>query len=357
MKTRSIDKPGWVARPDKDLWGLGVLPILLAGGVLGILGIYWDIAWHIDIGRDSFFTLPHNLVYSSILTVLLVSMLGLWFDRRASRFHLRLGSLRLHPGVLMIAVGAALELAFAPLDDLWHRLFGTDVSLWAPMHLVGLLAIGVATFGGLVSAWVERELATGNGRRRLFTNVAGAYLAVLLSWSMLLTAEFEYSVIQFPVVLHPLLVAALPSFALVLAVRLGIGRFAATWAALGFTGLRLVLAAMLMVTASFELAGASRPMIPMLVITGVAVDMLARRGLPDWLLGVVAGGVTLLVNWGLVALGNGLVWHADRVLLAAAPALLLSALLAQVAGWTAGALRGEPARTAVVRSARTAGRA
>lgn len=333
-------------RSGKDLWSLGVLPILLAGGVLGILGIYWDIAWHVDIGRDTFFTLPHNLVYSSILSVLLVSMLGLWWDRRNSRFHLKVGRLRLHPGVLMVGVAAALELAFAPLDDLWHRLFGSDVALWAPMHLVGLLAMGVANFGGLVSAWIERMIAVDPRRRRLFNLVCGAYGALLLAWTVLLTAEYEFAIIQFPVILHPITLAALPTFALVLVARLGLGRFAATWAALAFTGLRLVLAAMLMLTASLDLAGHSRPMIPILLVSALAVDLLSRRGASDWLLGVVAGVVSFTVNWAVVALGNGLAWDLDRAGLALAPALLLSALLAVTAGRVAAALRGEPvART------------
>ena len=329
-------------RGDRDLWALGVLPILLAGGVAGLLGIYWDIAWHVDIGRDTFFTLPHNLVYSSILTVLLVALLGLWFDRRDSRFHLPLGRLRLHPGVLMVAVAAALELAFAPLDDLWHRLFGSDVSLWAPMHLVGLLAMGVANLGGLTCAWIERELVADSRRQRLLTLVAGAYLVLLLGWSMLLTAEFEFGIIQFPVILHPPLLAALPAFALVLAVRLGTGSYAATWTALAFTGLRLLLAAMLMLTAAFELAGISRPMIPLLLVSALAVDLLARRGLPDWLLGVVCAALALPLNWLLLALGDGLAWDADRVAMGVIPALLLAALLGQVGGWVARALRGEP---------------
>ncbi|HEX7002845.1 MAG TPA: hypothetical protein VF168_01500 [Trueperaceae bacterium] len=327
--------------PVRDLWSLGVLPILLAGGVLGLLGIYWDIAWHVDIGRDTFFTLPHNLVYSSILTVLLVALLGLWFDRRDTRFHLPLGRFRLHPGVLMIVVAAALELAFAPLDDLWHRLFGSDVSLWAPMHLVGLLAMGVANFGGLVSAWIERDLSGDPGRGRLFTLICGAYCALLLGWSILLTAEYEYSVIQFPVVLHPLLLAALPAFALVLAVRLDLGRFAATSTALAFTCLRFLLSGMLMLTASLELAGYSRPMIPLLLLSALAVDLLARRGAPEWLLGVASAAICMPVNWALLAVGEGMVWDADRVALAVVPALLLSALLAQLAGWVARALRGE----------------
>src|SRR5918995_1762967 len=38
-------------------------------------------------------------------------------------------------GVLMAACGA-FALAGFPLDDVWHRLFGQDVTLWGPTHLM-----------------------------------------------------------------------------------------------------------------------------------------------------------------------------------------------------------------------------
>jgi hypothetical protein len=39
-------------------------------------------------------------------------------------------------------------LDFAPLDDLWHRLFGVDVTLWGPIYFVGILGLVLARFGG-----------------------------------------------------------------------------------------------------------------------------------------------------------------------------------------------------------------
>src|SRR5207248_541580 len=32
-------------------------------------------------------------------------------------------------------------------DDLWHRLFGLDVTLWSPPHLLGLLGAAINTLG------------------------------------------------------------------------------------------------------------------------------------------------------------------------------------------------------------------
>ena len=38
-------------------------------------------------------------------------------------------------GLLLFGCGA-FALAGFPLDDLWHRMFGQDVTLWGPTHLV-----------------------------------------------------------------------------------------------------------------------------------------------------------------------------------------------------------------------------
>ena len=49
---------------------------------------------------------------------------------------------------LLIAVGGAFALAGFPLDDVWHRLFGQDVTLWGPTHLM-LIGGAVMTLIGL----------------------------------------------------------------------------------------------------------------------------------------------------------------------------------------------------------------
>lgn len=326
-----------------DLWGLGVLPILAAGALSGLLGVYWDIAWHIDIGRDTFFTLPHNFLYAGMAAVLFTSLYGLWRDRRDTPFHLRFGALRLHVGVLVVAVGAALVLLFAPMDDLWHRLFGTDVTLWAPMHLIGLLGMTLGCFGALVSAWLEGRLTQDPARRRFYGSLTLYFAAILMGWSSLLQAEYEFNVPQFPSLFHPLLLAALPVFIMALASRLNQRPWSATLVTLAFSLVRVLLAGFLMGTSSLGLAGQTRPMIPLLLLSAVAVDLLAKRGAAPWLVGLVAAGITLLGNWLLVNLGNGIVWYGEVMAVAALPALALSA----IAGWAgtvvAEALKGRAA--------------
>jgi hypothetical protein len=58
------------------------------------------------------------------------------------------------PGFLLAACGIALTVLAAPIDDLWHRLFGIDVTLWSPPHLLGLLGVTINT---LACSLIARE--------------------------------------------------------------------------------------------------------------------------------------------------------------------------------------------------------
>ncbi len=327
-----------------DLWTLGILPVLAAGALAGLLGIYWDISWHIDKGRDSFFTPPHDFIYTSLAIVLAVSLYGLWRDHRETPFHLRAGGWSLHAGVLIVAAGATLVLAFAPLDDLWHRLFGVDVTLWGPMHLVGILGLTLACFGGLGCAWLERDLAPDPQRRRLLGDVSVYFAVLLTGWAVLVVAEYEFMVPQYPTVLHPILLAGLPVFGLALISRLAPRPWAATLAALGFTALRLAIAGWLIAASHLDLAGLSRPAIPLLIPAGLAVDLLTARRAPGWLAGLVAGALTLGANLVLIdatapAVGGiKLFWTVAPFLHALVPSLALSALLGAAGTAAAGSL-------------------
>lgn len=330
----------------QDLWAVGVLPVLAVGSLAGFIGIYWDISWHIDKGRDTFFTPPHDFVYTNMAVVLAASLYGMWRDRRQTPFHLPVGAHRFQAGILIVAVGAALVLAFAPLDDLWHRLFGVDVTVWGPMHLVGILGVTLTRFGGMVCAWLDRELTADPGRRRLLGDVCLFFAMVVVGGSVLAVAEYEFVVPQYPMVWHPILLAALPVFTLVLVASLAPRPWAATLVTVGFTALRFALAVWLIAASHLDLAGVSRPVIPLLIPAGVAMDLLVARRAPGWMAGLAGGAVTLAVNGLLIdasapAIGGiRLFWTATTLERAIVPALLLSALMGAAGAAVADALRG-----------------
>src|SRR5882724_217165 len=118
------------------------------------------------IGRDSFWIPPHLMIYSSV-TIGLVLVGGVlayeWLRGIATTrgFHLA-------------ALGLVLVVLAAPIDDLWHRLFGLDVTLWSPPHLLALFGSAVSTLGCLVVAIEVYPLGSWAGRVALL--LAGALL-------------------------------------------------------------------------------------------------------------------------------------------------------------------------------------
>ena len=148
--------------------------------VIGGWGLQWDIQWHMTIGRDSFWIAPHVMMYVSVAVALVVgfAILGLTTaDPSAGRS--RAGRVRVlglcgSPGFHLAAWGAATVVLAAPVDDLWHRLFGIDVTLWSPPHLLGLFGSAVNALGCLV---IAREVYEGRSRTGL--------VAILLSGALL----------------------------------------------------------------------------------------------------------------------------------------------------------------------------
>jgi hypothetical protein len=153
----------------RALWAL--LAAKLAGG----WGVGWDIRWHVLIGRDSFWIAPHVLTYAavtaSVVVALGVLLAETWRARRGAPLPsaIRIAGLTGTPGFHVAWWGAVLIVLAAPIDDLWHRLFGIDVTLWSPPHLLGFAGSQVATLGGLLIAlevyppgrWRWAALATG----------------------------------------------------------------------------------------------------------------------------------------------------------------------------------------------------
>ena len=52
-------------------------------------------------------------------------------------------------GVAMLAASAFALIGF-PLDDVWHRIFGQDVTLWGPTHLMLIGGAGLTLIGSSI---------------------------------------------------------------------------------------------------------------------------------------------------------------------------------------------------------------
>src|SRR6266704_3902636 len=157
VRTEAIGAPVAAVTADASLaWRRAALWGLLGAKVVSSWGVQWDIQWHTLIGRDSFWIAPHLMTYAGV-----VVMVGLSFGVLAGMTLrpswrgddvVRVLGLAGTRGFHLAAGGIALTVLAAPIDDLWHRLFGVDVTLWSPPHLLALAGSQVSNLGGLLIA-------------------------------------------------------------------------------------------------------------------------------------------------------------------------------------------------------------
>jgi len=129
------------------LWSL-VLAVSLV-----TLGGQIDVSWHRSIGRDTFWTPPHMMVYAcgiiagvSCAWLILATTFG---NRPALReISVNLFGLRAPLGILLTAWGGVEMLYSASVDNWWHNAYGLDVRVASPPHILllsGTAAVGLGT--------------------------------------------------------------------------------------------------------------------------------------------------------------------------------------------------------------------
>ena len=120
--------------------------------------MYWDISLHIDVGRDAgpLANPAHYFILAGLFGIFTAGFFAMVLpEGRPSATAVRLGPDWYAPlgGVLICACGAFSLIGF-PLDDVWHRLFGQDVTLWGPTHLM-LIGGAAMTLIGIAVLTVE----------------------------------------------------------------------------------------------------------------------------------------------------------------------------------------------------------
>jgi hypothetical protein len=340
---RASGLPGWVSFPSV----IATVSLLTA-----VFGMYWDISLHIDNGRDAgpLANPAHYFILVGLFGIFSAGFFAMVLPReRPSTVAVRLGRDWWAPlgGVLICACGAFSLIGF-PLDDVWHRLFGQDVTLWGPTHLMliggaamTLVGIAVLTVEGLRSnASAEVPL-----RELLHTRMARA---VALTGGLMLglstfQAEFDFGVPQFQLVFQPILLMLAAGVGLVLA-RVYAGPGAALGAAVFFIALRGILA-----VAIGPVLGQTTPHFPLyiaeaLVVEAVALGVSVKRPLRFGLVaGVGIGTIGLAAEWAWSRLWMPLPWPD-----AAFPEAVVLGFAAAIAGamigaWIGTHLSAEPA--------------
>ena len=205
--------------------------VLLAANLLLGWGVQWDIQWHVQIGRDSFWIPPHVMTYAGVTIAVLISFGVLARDtlRQVMAGRLPAGATRIFrlsgtPGFHLAAWGIALTVLAAPIDDLWHRLFGLDVTLWSPPHLLGLFGVAINTLACLL---IAREAYPASSRARYVGVVIAASLFYgSLAVALRPSARLAYLYGGSWFYTYPILGALLLPLALVTAARVTGRRFA-----------------------------------------------------------------------------------------------------------------------------------
>lgn len=305
---RSSGLPGWAALPSS----LAAFSLLIA-----LFGMYWDISLHIDNGRDAgpLANPAHYFILAGLFGIFTAGFLAMVLPRqRPSRVAVRLGPDWWAPlgGVLICACGAFSLIGF-PLDDVWHRLFGQDVTLWGPTHLM-LIGGAAMTLIGIAVLSVEglrANAALARPRRELAST--RALRAVALTGGLMIglstfQAEFDFGVPQFQLLFQPLLLMLAAGLGLVLARVYG-GRGAALGAALFFVVVRGGLALLI-----GPVLGQTTPHLPLYIVEALVVEAVALRVSSDeplrfglWA-GLGIGTVGLAAEWAWSQLWMPLPW-------------------------------------------------
>jgi len=348
LSERVTGLPGWAALP-----GTFLANTLL----IAVFGMYWDISLHIDQGRDPgpLANPAHYFILAGLFGVLLAGVIGLALPKKPTRTSYEIAPGWHAPvGALMITICGASSLLAFPLDDIWHRIFGQDVTLWGPTHL---MLIGGASLS-VLGAWALH--AEGDEERRAANRplprwtrmreiiLAGAFLVGLSTFQ----AEFDFGVPQFALALQPTLIMLAAGIGLVTA-RIRFGPGGAIAALLVYLAIRGTLTLLI-----GPLFGEITPHFPPYVVEALVVEaaaLLYLRGEPaaerpitfGALAGIGIGTIGLAAEW----LWSH-VWVVNPWPASLFPEAAITGLIAAIAGGVIGGFVGRALTPAVSRRER-----
>lgn len=187
-------------------------------------GLAWDRSWHDYLGRDQFWIPPHILTYTGLGVAGFVALFLVLIE--TYRYYQRkpgvdnsstvrvLGFFRAPLGFIMLGFGTLIDFIAAPLDNYWHVLYGIDVTLWSPFHLMGTVGSVFAGLGLLYALSSEVVVArTSEHISRRWLGFNGPEWATLFLFALHLGLTFvaltafkivmigSLTVITYPVVL------------------------------------------------------------------------------------------------------------------------------------------------------------
>jgi hypothetical protein len=295
---------------------------ILFGSVSIIVGLIWDVSWHMSIGRDTLLSPPHMAIYlggagSGIASGFKVLKTTFWGTKEEKEASVTIWGFKGPLGGWFCILGAIAMLTSAPFDDWWHNTYGLDVKILSPPHVVLLLGMITIQLGAFFIIMPAREqglsLQDPNALKRnkrleyMYTLAAG----ILIGMMAVTLDDYIYVNKQHSSSFYKAIGIAFPVF--MLAVRKASGlKWAATLTALCYMVLVIEINWILQLFPAEPKLGPIRNqithMVPMgfpllLVVPGLLIDLVYAKwpSLKAWQQALVSGigfiAVMLPVQW------------------------------------------------------------
>jgi hypothetical protein len=126
--------------------------LISIGILLAESGGSWDITNHLLNKPETFFSLPHIILYSGIILAIIGATIMLLHWRSYSTYvSSQRGekNLELDLSIKLVITGVTMLILAGPLDFFWHSAFGLD-GLLSPPHLILTIGMFAASIGGLI---------------------------------------------------------------------------------------------------------------------------------------------------------------------------------------------------------------
>ncbi len=264
------------------------LTAMLAGSTSIIVGLLWDISWHMTIGRDTFWTPAHLAIYlGGVLAGISCGWLALRTtfagtpEEKAAT--VRFWGFRAPLGAWVAIWGALAMLTSAPFDDWWHNAYGLDVEILSPPHsLLGAGMIAIQMGAMMLALALQNRAPAGEVRKLGRAHLYAAGIVILMVTTLLM--EYSSPNERHAAFFYQVMAAVLPFF-LVAVARSSRLRWAATTSS-GFY--MLITGAMVWILPLF-------PAQPLLGPINNPVDHMAPPYFP-LLLAIPAFGIDLLLQ-------------------------------------------------------------
>ena len=142
----------------------------------------WDATSHLIKTPETFFTPPHFVLYTGIGFTIIAFVLAIDFEKNReiitrAEFEYKLDVKidhqkdkenskiqRIKLSLRLLIAGTIILVSGAPLDFIWHRLFGND-GLLSPPHLVVITGMLIINMGTIVASyWLYKN--NGNSKTK-----------------------------------------------------------------------------------------------------------------------------------------------------------------------------------------------